>query len=248
MTTVSQSQVGASSSECTWDSIDWNRIRAEVHRLQMRIAKAVREGRHGKVKSLQWLLTHSFNAKLLAVKRVTENTGAKTPGVDNQLWRTSQQKMQATLSLKRRGYQPQPLKRIYIPKKDGRKRPLSIPTMKCRAMQALYLLAIDPIAEERANKNSFGFRPKRSCADALERCFEILGRRGSAEWILEADIKSCFDRISWEWLLKNIPMDKVILKKWLTAGYIEKNVFHLTEMGTPQGGLCKALYNPPYAK
>lgn len=236
MTTVAHALAGASSSGNTWDSIDWNNVKTTVHRLQMRIAKAVREGRHGKAKALQWLLTHSFKAKLLAVKRVVENKGSKTSGVDKVIWKTSQQKMQAALSLKRKGYQTQPLRRIYIPKKDGRKRPLSIPAMKCRGMQSLHLLALDPVAEYYADKNSYGFRPKRSCADALERCFEALCKKQSSQWILEADIKSCFDKISHQWLLKNIPMDKEILNKWLTAGYVDENVLHSTEIGTPQGG------------
>ncbi len=238
MTAVAIPLTGASSSSETWDSIDWKIIKAEVYRLQIRIAKAVSEGRHSKVKSLQWLLTHSFHAKLLAVKRVVQNRGGKTPGIDKIIWKTPLQKMEAAQSLTRRGYQTQPLRRIYIPKKDGRQRPLSIPTMKCRAMQALHLLALDPIAEFYADKNSYGFRPKRSAADALGACHLALARKGSSQWILEADIKSCFDKISHDWLRKNIPMDKEILSKWLSAGYIDQGVFHQTEVGTPQGGLA----------
>ena len=248
MTATAVSLTGASSASAKWDSINWKNTKAEVHRLQMRIAKAVSEGRHGKVKALQWLLTHSSHAKLLAVRRVVQNKGGKTPGVDKIIWKTPRQKMEAARSLTRRGYQTQPLRRIYIPKKDGRQRPLSIPTMKCRAMQGLHLLALDPIAEFYADKNSYGFRPKRSTADALEACFGALSQRGSSQWILEADIKSCFDKISHDWLRKNIPMDKEILSKWLSAGYIDNGVLHQTELGTPQGGLCKALHKPPYAK
>lgn len=242
MTAVAQPLTGASSSKATWDSIHWNTVKAEVRRLQIRIAKAISEGRHGKVKSLQWLLTHSFHAKLLAVKRVVQNRGGKTPGVDKIIWKTSQQKLEAAQSLKRKGYQTQPLRRIYIPKKDGRQRPLSIPPMKCRAMQALHLLALDPIAEFYADKNSYGFRPKRSAADALEACFLALARKGSSQWIFEADIKSCFDKISHEWLRNNIPMDKDILNKWLAAGYVEDGIFHQTAEGTPQGGIASPTF------
>lgn len=221
-----------------WDLLHWKTMEAQVRRLQMRIAKAHREGKHHKVKSLQWLLTHSFNAKLLAVNRVTSNQGAKTPGVDNVLWRTPKQKMEAALSLKRRGYQPQPLRRIYIPKKQpGQYRPLSIPTMQCRAQQALHLLSLEPIAETIADKNAYGFRPLRSTADATEQCFLALIRPGSAQFILEGDIKSCFDNISQAWLLNNVPMDKTVLKKWLEAGYIEKDLWQPTNRGTPQGGI-----------
>ena len=161
------------------------------------------------MKALQWLLTHSFHAKALAVKRVTQNQGAKTPGIDNVTWKTSRKKMNAVKSLKRRGYQAKPLKRIYIPKKQkGKTRPLSIPVMECRAQQALHLLALEPIAETMAGKNAYGFRPNRSCADAIERCFKVLSKKGSAQYVLEGDIKSCFDTISHTWLLKNVPMDK----------------------------------------
>lgn len=241
MTAVEKSLTGASSSAATWDSIDWKIIKSEVHRLQMRIAKAIREGRHGKVRSLQWLLTHSLNAKLLAVNRVVKNTGSKTPGVDKIIWKTSQQKLKAAHSLKRKDYQTLPLRRICIPKKDGTKRSLGIPPMKSRAMQALHLLALEPIAEFYANKNSFGFRPKRSCADALERGFEALAKKGSSQWIFEADIKSCFDKISHQWLMNNIPMDKEILSKWLSAGYINDGIFHQTDGGTPQGGIISPV-------
>ena len=125
--------IGASSSGSIWDSIDWITMEKHVRRLQMRIAKATRERRWGKVRSLQWLLTHSFSAKLLAVKRVVQNRGRRTAGVDGITWTTSKQKLGAVRSLKRRGYRPQPLRRIYIPKKNGKKRPLGIPTMGDRA-------------------------------------------------------------------------------------------------------------------
>lgn len=113
--------------------------------------------------------------------------------------------------------------------------------MKDRAMQALYLLALDPIAETQADPNSYGFRRERSCADAIGQAHTVLSNRAGAQWILEGDIKSCFDRISHEWLLAHIPMDKAILRKWLKAGFIEKHVLHPTEDGTPQGGICSPV-------
>ncbi len=238
MTAVAKPLTGAALSEETWKSIKWKTVEAEVRQLQMRIAKANREGRHGKVKVLQWLLTHSYSAKLIAVKRVTQNKGAKTPGVDKIIWQTARKKLQAAKSLKRKGYQTLPLRRIYIPKKNGSQRPLSIPSMKCRAMQALHLLALEPIAENCADLNSYGFRPKRSAADAIEQCFKALAKRASSQYIFEADIKSCFDKISHKWLMDNVPMDKEILSKWLTAGYIDEGVLYQTEFGTPQGGIA----------
>ena len=155
MTTTASLSIGASSAALTWDAIDWQAIKKQVRRLQMRIAKATREGRWGKVKALQWLLTHSFSAKFLAVKRVVQNRGRYTAGVDGIIWKTSCQKIRAARSMRRRGYQPQPLRRIYILKKDGKKkRPLSIPTQADRATQGLYLLALEPVAEIQSDRNA----------------------------------------------------------------------------------------------
>lgn len=236
MTTM-VSTVGAPSARMIkWTSINWRTIQNFVYRLQMRIAKAIKLRCYGKAKALQWLLTHSFYAKLLAVRRVTQNKGKNTPGVDGVVWKTPKQKMQAVYSLKRRGYKSSPLRRIYIPKKNGKLRPLGIPTKADLAQQALHLLALEPISETLADKNSYGFRPKRSLHDAIGQCFKALARKDSAQWILEGDIKACFDKISHEWLQKHIIMDKGILKQWLKAGYMEKDTFHDTTEGFPQGG------------
>src|SRR5258708_40249500 len=116
-----------------------------------------------------------------------------------------------------------------------------MPCIKDRAMQALYLLALDPIAETLADPNSYGFRSGRSPADAIDQCFKILNNAQSAQWVLEGDIKACFDQISHQWLLTHIPMEKSILSKWLKAGYLEKHVLHPTEEGTPQGGICSPV-------
>src|SRR5436309_8384406 len=207
-----------------WHDIDWKSVSHNVRRLQARIVKATKEKRWGKVKARPRPLTHSFSGKALAVRRVTENQGKNTPGADKVTWNTPQKKLNAIYSLRQRDYRPQPLRRIYIPKKNGKKRPLGIPVMKCRAMQALYLLALDPVAETTADPNSYGFRPGRSTADAIAQCFGMLARQDSPQWILEGDIKSCFDKISHEWLLAHIPMEKAMLKKWLKAGYRDRGV------------------------
>lgn len=220
-----------------WRDLEWAKHHANVRRLQARIVKAVREGRWGKVKALQWLLTHSLSGKVLAVRRVTENNGRKTPGVDGETWSTPDAKSTAVLSLRKRGYQPRPLRRVLIPKSNGKMRPLGIPTMRDRAMQALYLLALEPVAEATADRNSYGFRPGRATADARQQCYTALAQRSCAPWVLEGDIKGCFDNISHEWLLANIPMDGVILRKWLKAGYIYRRQLFPTEAGTPQGGI-----------
>jgi RNA-directed DNA polymerase len=219
-----------------WEGIDWNKAKDYVKKLQMRIVKAVKEGRYNKVKSLQPLLTNSFYAKALAIKKVTENDGKKTAGVDGELWTTPQAKFEAISRLKRRGYNPLPLKRVYILKKNGKKRPLGIPTMTDRAMQTLYRFALEPIAETTADPNSYGFRTGRCVQDAIEQCFTCLNKGKSPKWVLEGDIKGCFDNISHEWIMANIPLDKKILRKWLKCGYTETKKLFPTEAGTPQGG------------
>lgn len=219
-----------------WEAIDWQKALAYVKKLQVRIVKAQKEGHYSKVKSLQWLLTHSFYAKALAVKRVTSNQGKRTSGVDHELWLTPQAKWSAISKLNRRGYRPQPLRRHYIPKKNGKIRPLGIPTMTDRAMQTLYKFSLEPIAETYADPNSYGFRIGRSTHDAIEQCFTDLNKGKSPEWILEGDIKGCFDHISHEWLLENIPMDTQILEKWLKCGYVETRKSFPTDEGAPQGG------------
>jgi RNA-directed DNA polymerase len=230
------SGTGASSRAAPmWDQANWPHIEAEVKRLQVRIAKAVRAGRWGKVKVLQRLLTRSHNGKMLAVKRVTENRGKRTPGMDGRIWSSSAAKWKGVLSLRHRGYRALPLRRVYIPKSNGKKRPLGIPCMRCRSMQALWKLALEPVAETLADANSYGFRPERSTADAIAQCFIVLAKRVSPEWILEGDIRGCFDNFSHSWFLENIPMDKEILRKWLEAGYIDEGTLFESRAGTPQG-------------
>jgi RNA-directed DNA polymerase len=231
--------MGAVSTPMNWDFMNWDNVHSEVMKLQVRIAKATKEGRWNKVKCLQWLLTHSFSAKCIAVQRITTNRGKKTPGVDGVLLNKDEEKYHMVHSLSRRNYKAQPLRRIYIPKSGGgnKKRPLGIPTMLDRAMQALYTLALLPVSETTADLHSYGFRPERSTADAIERIFLGSSHRFDPQWILEGDIKGCFDNIDHQWILDNVVMDKVILRKWLKAGYLEKMDLFPTERGTPQGGI-----------
>lgn len=227
--------------EVDWSAIDWRKAHREVRRLQARIVKATKDGKPGKAKALQRLLTHSFSGKALAVRRVTENRGKRTPGVDGETWDTPAKKATAVRDLRQRGYHPRPLRRVLIPKSNGKLRPLGIATMRDRAMQALYLLALDPIAETTGGPNSYGLRQERSTADALAQCYTVLSGKHAAPWILEGDIKSCFDRISHDWLLAHVPLDTAMLRKWLKAGFMERHVFHATDEGTPQGGIISPV-------
>jgi len=229
--------------EFQWETIDWKQVEFDVNRLQTRIAKATKNRDNNKAKRLQYLLTHSFSAKAYAVRKVTTNKGKNTSGVDKKLWSTSASKMKAVLSLTDKNYKAKPLKRVYIEKKGKKqKRPLGIPTMYDRAMQTLYALALEPIAETKGDSISFGFRRGRSAKDACEQIFCVLARKCSPTWILEGDIKGCFDNINHEWLQNNIPMDKIIMKQFLKSGYIYEGRLFPTETGSPQGGAISSIY------
>jgi len=229
-------QTGTATAE-DWHAVNWQYVHYKVVRLQFDIAKAVREGKWRKVRCLQAKLVHSFYAKLLAVRRVTENRGKKTPGVDGELWTIPQAKLGAAKRLTDHNYRAKPLRRVWIPKRNGKLRPLGIPTMYDRAMQALYLLALEPVSETKADYNSYGFRPKRAARDAIEQAFSCLSTKRASQWILEADIKGFFDNINHDWILRNIPLDKKILRQWLKSGVINEQAFEKTEQGTPQGGI-----------
>ena len=228
--------------EHQWKSIDWKKAEAEVSRLQARIAKATQEKKWNTVKRLQYLLSHSYYAKALAVRKVTTNKGKHTPGIDKELWNTPAVKMRNVLILTDKGYKAKPLRRVFIEKPGKKKkRPLGIPCMYDRAMQALYALALDPVSETTADEKSFGFRRGRSAQDACEYIFTALSRRTSPEWVLEGDIKGCFDHISNDWLIDHIPMDKSVLKQFLKAGFVFQNELFPTDEGTPQGGVISPI-------
>jgi len=225
-----------------WEKINWEKAEIVVNRLQIRIAKATKEGKWNLVKRLQYLLTHSFYAKALAIKGVTQNKGKRTAGIDGIRWLSASAKMKALLSLTDKKYKANPLKRIFIPKPGKKeKRPLSIPTMYDRAMQALYAMALIPVAETTADSTSFGFRRHRSTHDACEYAFKVLSSRYKAEYILESDIKGCFNNISHEWLNEFIPMDKSVLKQFLKCGFIFNRHLFPTDKGTPQGGIISPI-------
>ena len=173
-----------------------------------------------------------------AYQKLYANKGATTQGIDDDTADGFSDFYVKELiqSLKDGTYKANPVRREYIPKKNGKKRPLSIPTMKDRAMQTLHKMALEPVTETLADGTSYGFRPNRCVQDAIEQCFVDLARKTAPEWVLEGDIKGCFDNINHEWMQKNIPMDKEILHKFLKAGFVEKGKLNATDQGTPQGG------------
>lgn len=224
--------------EIKWKQINWEQAEAYINRLQIRIVKAVKENKWRLAKRLQYLITHSFYGKAVAVRRVISNKGKNTSGIDGIVWKTDKEKEEAIRTLETKGYRASALRRIYIEKFGKKeKRPLGIPTMKDRAMQALQLLGLEPVAETLADTVSFGFRKYRSAQDAMEYGFSVLCRRDSPQWVLEGDIKGCFDNISHRWLEENIPMDAKVLREFMKCGYVYNRRLYPTINGTPQGGI-----------
>lgn len=229
-----------SSKENTWTNINWSKVEKTIENLQYRITRAAELGQHRKVRSLQQLLTkNSFSAKLKAVRIVAQdNSKKKTPGIDGQMWITSQDKHQAALELRKKSH-TKPLKRVYIPKANGSQRPLKILCMNDRACQALWNMALLPIVKAKSDPHSYGFRPYRGCWDANAQIRYLLDKHRSTEWVLDAVIEKCFDKINHDWLLKHTPMETKVLKSWLKTEYFKNNSPELffTEEGTLQGGV-----------
>lgn len=230
-----------------WSRIDWRKIERVVLRLQHRIFMAKVKGDVKGMESLQRLLASSRAAKLLAIRKVgQENSGRKTPGIDGVVSNSDRDRVrlfQDGLSLK--DYEAAPVRRVFIPKANGQKRPLGIPTMKDRVMQCLVKLALEPEWEAVFEPHSYGFRPGRSVQDAAAAVKHGLGAEGAGRpnqrprcrWILDADIKSFFDEIDHDVILSRTPVFRSVIQSWLAAGLFEGEVFTPSERGTPQGGV-----------
>jgi len=228
----------------SWHDIDWRKIQSKVSYYQNQLAVAELKGNYGLVTKLQKNLVNSFSGRALAVRAIVSNKGKNTPGVDGIIWDTSDKKMEAIHRLgENRNYRCLPVKRAYIPKSEGKLRPLGIPSMYDRGLQYLWKLALDPIAECRADRHSYGFRKGRSTQDVQTIMHLLLSPSSRCDWVLEADIKGFFDNISHDWIIQNIPMDKNILHEWLKAGALEipSQEFHEGVAGVPQGGPISPL-------
>lgn len=234
-----------------WSQIDWRKIEKTVLRLQHRIFMAKVKGNAKGMESLQRLLASSRAAKLLAIRKVgQENSGRRTPGVDGVVSISDAHRerlFKDGLNLK--DYVPLPVRRMFIPKTNGKLRPLGIPTMKDRVLQCLVKLALEPEWEAVFEPRSYGFRPGRSVQDAATAVKHGLGAEGSGRknqqarcrWILDADIKSFFDEIDHSVILAKTPVFRRVIESWLKAGAFTGEVFTPTEMGTPQGGVVSPL-------
>ncbi|MCM8735249.1 group II intron reverse transcriptase/maturase [Azospirillum sp. A1-3] len=239
---VQTEQTGERPPTMAWSEIDWTTTEAVVKRLQGRIYRAAAAGNGRQVKNLQKLLVRSTSAKRLAVRRVTQqNTGRNTPGIDGVVCKTPEGRMRLSTDLSLKDYRPQPVRRVYIPKADGRKRPLGIPTIRDRALQMLVKMALEPEWETRFEANSYGFRPGRCTMDAIVALHAMLAPAGASEWVLDADIAGCFDNIGHDPLLAKLPTFTTTIHRWLKAGTVELGTWTPTTAGTPQGGIASPL-------
>ena len=228
-----------------WNAVNWRKVNRRVVNLRQRIFRASRQGDLKKVRSLQRLMLQSYSNTLLSVRRVAqENQGRDTPGTDNLVVKTPERR--AWLVDYLMTFQPwraKPARRVYIPKANGKLRPLGIPSIVDRAIQARVKNALEPYWEQRFEGCSYGFRPGRGCHDAIAKIYGIARPNKRKKWVLDADIEGAFDNIDHDYLLGkigNFPA-RELLRQWLKAGYVDRNVFHDTERGTPQGGVISPL-------
>jgi RNA-directed DNA polymerase len=228
-----------------WQRVQWRKAHRVVKNLRQRIFQATRQQVWKRVRNLQRLLLKSYSNVLLAVRRVTQlNTGKRTPGIDKLLVKTGPAKAILVDALKQWiPWQPLAARRIYIPKSNGKRRPLGIPSIIDRCLQAMVKSALEPCWEAQFEPISYGFRPGRSAQDAIARIYVLANPAHPKRWVLDADIAGCFDAIDHDHLLRQIGQfpARGLIRQWLKAGYLESGVFHATPAGTPQGGVISPL-------
>ncbi len=240
-----QMDIGVKEQLQDWADIDWKLIEKRVRNLRQRIFRATERKQWNRVRSLMKLMLRSYSNLLASVRKVTlANKGRKTPGVDRLVVLTPKARLRLVRQMaKYSNWTAKPGRRIYIPKANGKRRPLGILTIKNRVAQAIVKNALEPSWEARFEPNSYGFRPGRSCQDAIKQCWLRLHKGRTHRWVLDADVKSAFDNINQNFILDRlgkIPARELI-KQWLKAGYVEAEIFHATTAGVQQGGVISPL-------
>jgi len=235
-----------------WHQVDWHQAEEEVRRLRQRIFAASQAGDLARVRNLQKLMLRSHANALVSVRRVTElNAGRRTAGVDGVTVALAKGKAELASFVQRRSasWTARPLRRVFIPKAGGKKlRALGIPVILDRCLQAQALNALEPEWEARFEPKSYGFRPGRSCQDAVAAIFwTVVGKHTKRLWVLDADLASAFDRVAHDHILDQLGTfpARELVRGWLKAGVLDKGRLAPTEEGTPQGGLCAAEHKPP---
>jgi RNA-directed DNA polymerase len=236
-----QSSANGTEKQTDWNAVDWRKANRIVRNLRQRIFRATQEQDHKKVRSLQKLMMKSYSNRLVSVRRVAQiNAGKNTPGVDKLVIKTPAARGRMVDALAHYSlWKAKPVKRVYIPKTSGKCRPLGIPVVQDRCLQAMVKNALEPAWEARFESIRYGFRPGRSCHDAISKIYLLARPNTTKKWVLDADIKGAYDTISHDYLQEAIgPVPgRGLIRQWLKAGYVEREMFHATEQGTPQGGV-----------